>query len=323
MAWVLVMALCVAASPSLTTSAWAEADPNATAMTAFKMGLHFMGQKNYRKAAEMFREAYAVSKRPDFLYNVARAEQRAFQLDLAEKNFKMFLGLEGASAEGVRRAKVHLTEIADARAHLARLAAKGGVTAKPVQAQPVVVKPAPTAPVVVAKPAPVAPAVVAPVAPTPAKSAAMASKPADSPAAVVKPKGSSISGSEAGSPTIAGQGAAQGTWHKPVGWTFTVLGVIAGGVGGWMLATAAGRQDDLDGKTDPRVAGDFIVHIDYQTYEKEQVAINNQLLGGSVAMGVGLAGIAAGVALLATAPSVEVVALPSADGLTLGFAGCF
>lgn len=70
----------------------------------FKQGL-------YREAAETFMEAFAISKRPDMVFNAARAYEEAKQYARAVALFEQYVALPDAPADGK----------ADARERVARL----------------------------------------------------------------------------------------------------------------------------------------------------------------------------------------------------------
>lgn len=98
----------------------------AAAMGALKLAKHYYDQGEFKKAAERFREAYAIDANPAFLFNAARAEQRGFMLDEAERDFNAVLA--ASKDDKMRhRAQVHLQEI---KAYRAQLSAHGGDAAK-------------------------------------------------------------------------------------------------------------------------------------------------------------------------------------------------
>ena len=111
----LAVALVIPAS-----SAAAEGPAAEAAMGALKLARHHYGKGEYKRASALFHQAFELNPLADFLYNAARAEQRAFELDLAERDFKRLLELPDASAEVQRRSKLHLTEIAESRGAMAR-----------------------------------------------------------------------------------------------------------------------------------------------------------------------------------------------------------
>ncbi len=77
---------------------------------------------DFKKASEHFHACFDVDpKNLVCLFNAARSEQRAFMLDKAEEDFNLYLKLAPASDEqGRKRASVHLDEIRDLKAQLAK-----------------------------------------------------------------------------------------------------------------------------------------------------------------------------------------------------------
>jgi len=119
--------LVVAAAVATTALVPAPAHANeAAAMGALKLAKHYYDKGDFKKAAERFREAYGIHPNPAFLFNAARAEQRGFMLDDAERDFKEVL--KKSKDKTMRhRAEVHLQEIA---AYRKQLAAQGTDAAK-------------------------------------------------------------------------------------------------------------------------------------------------------------------------------------------------
>lgn len=101
-------------------------------MGALRMAnLHYQ-EGRFRKAAELYHDAFKTYPEAAFLFNAARAEMRDFQLDAAERDFRRYLELPGVDAAGQRRAHVHLDEIAAYRRDAAakREAAAAAAAAK-------------------------------------------------------------------------------------------------------------------------------------------------------------------------------------------------
>lgn len=74
----------------------------------------------FGEAAAAFKVAFGMTDNPAYLFNHARAAQRGKQLDVAEKAFEAYLKHARADDKGKRRAKVHLAEIREMKAVLAR-----------------------------------------------------------------------------------------------------------------------------------------------------------------------------------------------------------
>lgn len=102
----------------------AESDAHEAALGALKLAQLEYQQGRYKEAARLFNRAWQLDPRPEYLFNAARAAQRAFDLDDAEARFKRLLELPGVAEEVRRRAEIHRTEIRETRAHYAR--SRGG-----------------------------------------------------------------------------------------------------------------------------------------------------------------------------------------------------
>lgn len=103
---------------SRTAAAQTEESKNA-AMGALALAKHHYQNKKYKDAAKLFHQAYGLNPLPGFLFNAARAEQRAFQLDLAEAHYKQVLKLKELDEKTRGRAKFHLGEVSEIRKRLA------------------------------------------------------------------------------------------------------------------------------------------------------------------------------------------------------------
>lgn len=108
-----VVAFCSLAVLSVGPAVAADGDKRReAAMGALRMAnLHYQ-EGRFRKAAELYHDAFNTYPEAAFLFNAARAEMRDFQLDRAERDFRRYLELPGVDASGQRRAQVHLEEIA-------------------------------------------------------------------------------------------------------------------------------------------------------------------------------------------------------------------
>ncbi|GEM_PF-3156698 len=91
----------------------------AAAMGALKVAKHYYDKGEFKKAAERFHEAYGIHKNPAFMFNAARAEQRAFMLAEAERDFRIVLKTS-KDKEMRRRTQIHLDEIKAYRTRLAK-----------------------------------------------------------------------------------------------------------------------------------------------------------------------------------------------------------
>ena len=62
-----------------------QAEPSKVAMQALGLAKHYYTQGQFEKAAELFMEAYKLDSRVEFMFNAARAYQRAIKLSKAKK----------------------------------------------------------------------------------------------------------------------------------------------------------------------------------------------------------------------------------------------
>ena len=145
--------LIVASTPASAAPEPADAETQA-AMGALALAKHHYKNGRYKEAGKLFHQAYAIDPLLGFLFNAARAEQRAFQLDLAASHFRQVLALKNADARTLERAKFHLAEVLELQQRLAaeresaRKAPAGGTKAgegKTVQSAAIAAAPA-TAP---------------------------------------------------------------------------------------------------------------------------------------------------------------------------------
>lgn len=102
------------------------------AMAQLKIARLFYKERKFKQAAVAFHQAYSLQERVEFLFNAARSEQRAMQLELAEKHFKACLTAKDAPEAVVRRAKVHIGEIGEMRAALQKARESGKKSLKPI-----------------------------------------------------------------------------------------------------------------------------------------------------------------------------------------------
>jgi len=156
LAWLLAAGLAQAKPPE-----GKPADENQTGKATTKAGQAMLEVAtaeykagDFKKASEHFHACFDVDpKNLVCLFNAARSEQRAFLLDKAEEDFNLYLKLAPASDEqGRKRAGLHLDEIRDLKAQLAKKEEEARKAA------------APTVPVAPAGPTPENKAEVAPAA---------------------------------------------------------------------------------------------------------------------------------------------------------------
>lgn len=90
----------------------------------------------FEKSARHFADCFAASPSTlECLFNCARAEQRAFLLDQAEAHFLQYLTLELSDKKGRDRARLHLQEVREAKAQLAKASRAAATTSAPVGEQ--------------------------------------------------------------------------------------------------------------------------------------------------------------------------------------------
>ncbi|MSP91442.1 MAG: hypothetical protein EXR79_06515 [Myxococcales bacterium] len=143
-------ALCaaVASAGLLSSSAWAQSVSAADlkkgeakaeeAKSYFKSGL-------FSEAADAFMEAYANSKRPDMIYNAARALEEAKAHAKALALFARYEGLAAAPEDGRKDARQRIARLQPLVEEQRAEAANPPAAAVPAQPPPVAVQPAPAA----------------------------------------------------------------------------------------------------------------------------------------------------------------------------------
>jgi tetratricopeptide (TPR) repeat protein len=88
-----------------------QAEPSTVAMQALGLAKHYYSKGNFEKAAELFMEAYQIDARVEFMFNAARAYQRAIKLDKAKVLFNRCVKTKDAPAVVIEKAKIYLREI--------------------------------------------------------------------------------------------------------------------------------------------------------------------------------------------------------------------
>ena len=88
-----------------------QAEPSEVAMQALGLAKHHYSKGNFKKAAELFIEAYELDPRVEFMFNAARAYQRAILLNRAKTLFNRCLKTRHAPPVVVEKAKIYLREI--------------------------------------------------------------------------------------------------------------------------------------------------------------------------------------------------------------------
>lgn len=106
-------------------------------------------------------------------------------------------------------------------------------------------------------------------------------------------------------------------WKMPAGVTLSVVGLATAGLGGWMLNSWSGEQDDLDRRVAQVDSANKVVGIAHDAYAKEQRDLNGRLNLGVGLVSAGAVAFGAGMWMLWTAPGATSTALlPTGDGWT-------
>ena len=122
-----------------------QAEPSKVAMQAIGLAKHYYTQGKFEKAAELFMEAYKLDARVEFMFNAARAYQRAIKLSKAKELFNRCVKTKGASAIVKQKASIYLREIQNMERALSKAKNEGKkkvvvVNPKPKPKKRVVIK---------------------------------------------------------------------------------------------------------------------------------------------------------------------------------------
>ena len=113
-----------------------QAEPSKVAMQALGLAKHYYTQGQFEKAAELFMEAYKLDSRVEFMFNAARAYQRAIKLSKAKELFNRCVKTKDAPPVVIQKAKIYLREIQNMERALTKAKHEG-------EKKAVVVKPKP------------------------------------------------------------------------------------------------------------------------------------------------------------------------------------
>mgnify|MGYP002630298541 CR=1 FL=1 len=265
-------------------AAAADAQTSEAALGALKLAQLEYRNGNYAEAARLFHRAYDLDPVGDYLFNAARAEQRVFDLDAADRDFARFLALPSGSDEGKRRARLHLEEVRATRDQLTRAKA---VERKAVEARLRAEAEARQAAEEHASPTPTAP--------PPAATAAAA----DQPPAVGTPAATEA---QVGAQALAPM---DGSWKRPAGWAALGAGVLAAAAGAWLWLSVEADQRDLDARTADQDVEHKVVGIEWPDYERDQTRLNQLRPAAQALTAVGVVAAGLGGWWLATAPSAD------------------
>ncbi len=276
----------VAAAPDIQA---ADASREKAAFGALELAKLHYKEGRYEQAAKLFHQAYQIHPIPGFLFNAARAEQRAFKLDAAQKDYQRVIDLKDVDAETKRRAQLHLKEIIETRKHFGVKGRKPGEAAAtaPTKTPPKKVSPEAKAP-----------------SKAPPKTPVKAVSAPNPPPGVSK---------EAPSP-----------WNKPAGWASLGVGLIAAGLGGVMWAGVESDQAALTKETDKRDSSDKIPDLEWNEYTAEQDQLNSDRKLWAVSTFAGVAVASAGAYLLwGMSDGGDVALMPGPTGRSFTLAVAF
>jgi tetratricopeptide (TPR) repeat protein len=88
-----------------------QAEPSKVAMQALGLAKHYYSKGQFEKAAELFMEAHQLDARVEFMFNAARAYQRAIKLKRAKALFNRCIKTKEAPPVVVEKANIYLREI--------------------------------------------------------------------------------------------------------------------------------------------------------------------------------------------------------------------
>jgi tetratricopeptide (TPR) repeat protein len=279
---------CLATSPAA-AQAPAEGGQEA-AMQALGLAKYYYKSGRFKEAAKLFLEAYAIDPKIEFLFNAARAEQRAVLLKQAKAHFLTCIASKNAPKKVVERAHISIKEIENIEAALASARGEGGQLANALT--------------------------------TPATSASKdelvgvtdikertglsdATGPAKAASTRVAPSGG-----------VQASVAPQATWKTTAGWGALGSGAVLGLVGLWLYADGDDIDQLIDDKTfhnnnEPLGKDGKVQHISYEEYDQEKRRAEVRVNSGITAMAVGAAAIGLGGWWLLTAPTqVSLAATP-------------
>ncbi len=268
----------------------AVANPTA-AKAAMDLARFHYSNRDYAQAARLFHQAYGLDPVPEYLFNAARAEQRGFELDDAERDFRTFLALEAISDESRKRAQVHLTEVQETRARLQteKEARRGGAGTTEGGA-------------------PGGAAEGGDAEPTPPRA------PPDG----ALPAGKANGAGTPAPPLDVRRPAPASAWQRPLAYGLCGAAALAIGYGGWTGLGARSDQGDLDAATARLGADGAIVGLTYADYRTRQTAIYDARDRAVAVGGIGLLLAAGGAWLwLRDNEGVQATLVPTGGGALL------
>ena len=113
-----------------------QAEPSKVAIQALGLAKHYYSKGAFQKAAELFMEAYKLDSRVEFMFNAARAYQRAIELSKAKDLFNRCVATKGASPVVIQKASIYLREIQNMEKALSKAKHEGEKKAVKVAPKP-------------------------------------------------------------------------------------------------------------------------------------------------------------------------------------------
>jgi len=113
-----------------------QAEPSKVAMQAIGLAKHYYAQGKFEKAAELFMEAHKLDSRVEFMFNAARAYQRAIKLSKAKDLFNRCVKTKGASPVVIQKASIYLREIQNMERALSKAKNEGKKKVAVVEPKP-------------------------------------------------------------------------------------------------------------------------------------------------------------------------------------------
>ena len=249
-------------------------------MQALGLAKYYYKSGRFKEAAKLFLEAYDIDPKVEFLFNAARAEQRAVLLKQAKVHFQACIASKTAPKTVVERARIHIKEIENIEAALAQARSEGSQPAASLTTTTSVRKDELVGVTNIKEHA-------GPAATTgPAKAASPASS----------------------SAPIEATATGKTSWKTSAGWSAIGSGAVLGLVGAWLLAEGRSIGQELNNKTlhnddEPRDKNGKVQHISFEEYDQEMRSAEEWVHGGVAAMSVGVVALGLGGWWLWTAPS--------------------
>ncbi len=261
-------------------------------MQALGLANYYYKSGRFKEAAKLFLEAYAIDPKIEFLFNAARAEQRAVLLKQAKAHFLTCIASKNAPKQVVERARISIKEIENFEAALASARGEGGQPASAL-----------TTPVTSAS-----------------KDELVGVTDVKEHSGMTDTTGPAKPASATAAPSegVRASVAPQATWKTTAGWSAVGSGAVLGLVGLWLYADGDDIDQLIEDKTfhnndEPLGKDGKVQHISYEEYDQEKRRAELRGNSGIAAMAVGAAAIGLGGWWLLTAPT-QVSLAPAPGG---------